>query len=319
LGSADAVVATSGQALRTTAQQAVPFYTVMVLDKGGKRTPATTCALIGAYGITGFVIDNGDPIQIGVFFESAANPEYWNMFYKAETTPILTKTGQTTLHGIFLDEQFRINTPILTNFINHTFYHGQMVDAVKTVAPSPNVLFFKELFNKKLGIPHNFAVVVVKESKSFIESGGNSMYNPATQHFAIELMEEAQCMLRSDECTANKDMSFASISPYKAEATMIQTEINHRGLKNCDALVSEVVQGIGRNGVFLTLPNAHHLTEFGTEPRRLLVEITRHRNSLAIIIPDGALAYENYNLNSEFEIFRSYIRNIKMLVEMAKT
>jgi hypothetical protein len=117
---------------------------------------------------------------MGVFFESVVNPEYWNMFYKAETTPILTKTGQITLHGIFLDEQFRINTPMLTNFINYIFYHGQMVDAVKTVTPLPNVLFFKELFNKKLGIPHNFAVVVVKESKSFIESGGNSMYNPAT-------------------------------------------------------------------------------------------------------------------------------------------
>jgi hypothetical protein len=116
-----------------------------------------------------------------------------------------------------------------------------MVDTVKTVTPLPNVLFFKELFNKKLSIPYNFAIVVIKESKSFIESGSNSMYNPATQYFVIELMEEAQYILRSDKCTANKDISFASISPYKAEATMIQTEINYRGLKNCNALVSEVV------------------------------------------------------------------------------
>jgi hypothetical protein len=116
-----------------------------------------------------------------------------------------------------------------------------MVDTVKTVAPLPNILFFKELFNKKLGISYNFAIVIIKESKSFIESGSNSIYNPATQYFAIELIEEAQYMLRSDECTANKDMSFTSISPYKAEAIMIQTEINYCGLKNCNALVSEVV------------------------------------------------------------------------------
>jgi hypothetical protein len=108
----------------------------------------------------------------------------------------------------------------------------------------------------------------------------------------------------------SEDSTIIDASKYKG---------NHRGLKNCDAFVSEVVQGIGRNGVFLTLPNAHHLTEFGTEPRRLLVEITRHREGLAIIIPDGALAWENYNLNSEFEMFRSHVRNIKLLVEMTKT
>jgi hypothetical protein len=131
--------------------------------------------------------------------------------------------------------------------------------------------------------------------------------------------KKAKRMLASDKCDADKNMSFASISPYKAEATMIQTEINHSGLKNCDSLVSEVVQGIGRNGVFLTLPNAHHLTEFGTEPRNFLVEITRHREGLAIIIPEGTLYWKNYNLNSEFEMYKSHVKNIKSLVEMAKT
>ena len=191
----------------------------MVLDEGGKRTPATTCALIGAYRISGFVIDSGDPIQMGVFFESAANPEYWNMFFKAMTTPILTKTGQTTLHRMFLDEQFRMHTPILTNFINHTFYHGQMVDAVKSATPSPNVKFFKDLFSKKLGIAHNFVVVVVKESKSFIESGGNSIYNPGTQHFAVELLQEAVHMLQSDECTRFVDRSTSANTPSIARPT----------------------------------------------------------------------------------------------------
>ncbi|PMD63961.1 uncharacterized protein K444DRAFT_626204 [Hyaloscypha bicolor E] len=131
--------------------------------------------------------------------------------------------------------------------------------------------------------------------------------------------KKAKRMLASDKCDADKNMSFASISPYKAEATMIQTEINHSGLKNCDSLVSEVVQGIGRNGVSLTLPNAHHLTEFGTEPCRFLVEITRHREGLAIIIPEGALYWKSYNLNSEFEMYKSHVKNIKSLVEMAKT
>ncbi|PMD67368.1 uncharacterized protein K444DRAFT_689992 [Hyaloscypha bicolor E] len=54
------------------------------------------------------------------------------------------------------------------------------------------------------------------------------------------------------------------------------------------------------------LPNAYYLTEFGTEPRRLLIEITRYHNSLAIIIPDGALAYENYNLNKRGHNARKY-------------
>jgi hypothetical protein len=96
-----------------------------------------------------------------------------------------------------------------------------LVDAVKSAAPSPNVKFFKDLFSKKLGIAHNFVVVVIKESKSFIESGGNSIYNPGTQHFAVELLQEAVYMLQSDEYTADRDMTLASISPYKAEATMI--------------------------------------------------------------------------------------------------
>ena len=290
----------------------------MVLDEGGKRTPTTTCALIGAYRISGFIIDNGDPIQMGVFCESASNPEYWNMFQKVLTTLILTKTGQTTLHGMFLDEQFRMHTPILTSFINHNFYHSQMVDAVKSVAPSANVKFFKDLFSDKLGVAHNFVVVIVKESKSFIESSSNSIYNPATQYFAIELMQEAVRRLQLAECTADRDMTIANITPYKAEATMVQTEINHRGLKNCDALVSEVVQGIGRNGVFLTLPNVQRLTEFGTEPRRLLVELTRHREGLAIIIPDGALEYENYGFSSEAEMYRGPMGKVKSLVDMAK-
>jgi hypothetical protein len=64
LATADAVVTIPRQALRTTAQQAVQSYTIIVLDEGGKRTPATTCALIGACRISGFVIDNGDLIQM---------------------------------------------------------------------------------------------------------------------------------------------------------------------------------------------------------------------------------------------------------------
>jgi hypothetical protein len=149
-------------------------------------------------------------------------------------------------------------------------------------------------------------------------------YNPSHLTLFPKLPHEvrekkAKRMLASDKCDADKNMSFASISPYKAEATMIQTEINHSGLKNCDSLVSEVVQGMGRNGVFLTLPNAHHLTEFGTEPRNFLVEITRHREGLAIIIPEGTLYWKNYNLNSEFEMYKSHVKNIKSLVEMAKT
>jgi hypothetical protein len=144
------------------------------------------------------------------------------MYYKAMTTLILTTTGQTALHGMFLDEQFRMHTPILTNSINYTFYHSQMVDAVKFAAPSPNVKLFKDLFNKKLGIAPNFVVVIVKESKSFIESGGNSMYNPGTQHFAIELMQEAVHMLQSDGCTADRNMSLASIGPYPQQSSHIE-------------------------------------------------------------------------------------------------
>jgi hypothetical protein len=48
--------------------------------------------------------------------------------------------------------------------------------------------FFKDLFNDKLSIMHNFVIVVVKESKSFIESSNNSIYNLVTQYFVIELI-----------------------------------------------------------------------------------------------------------------------------------
>jgi hypothetical protein len=123
-----------------------------------------------------------------------------------------------------------------------------------------------------------------------VESGGSSIYNLSTQYFVLELMKEAKCMIDSDIYKADKNISFVAISPYKAEATMIQMEINHSGLKNCDSLVSEVVQGIGRNGVFLILPNAHRLTQFGIEPCRFLVEITRYCEGLAVIILEGALS-----------------------------
>jgi hypothetical protein len=239
----------------------------MVLDEGGKRTPAITYTLIGTYRISGFVIDNRDPIQMGPFFEIANNYEFWNIFSKSQTMPILIKTGQATEYSIFLNKQFRIFTPILISYINHTFYYSQMVDTVKDIPLSANVDFFKGLFSKKLGISHNFIVLVIKDSKSLIESGSSSIYNLSTQYYMIELIKEAKRMLASDKYKANKNMTFAAISPYKAEATIIQTEINHTGLKNCNSLVSEVVQGIGRNGVFLTLLNAQRLTEFGTEPR----------------------------------------------------
>jgi len=48
----------------------------MVLNEGRKRTPTITYVLIGTYRISGFVINNGDPIQIRVFFKSTSNPEY---------------------------------------------------------------------------------------------------------------------------------------------------------------------------------------------------------------------------------------------------
>jgi hypothetical protein len=42
------------------------------------------------------------------------------------------------------------------------------------------VKFFKDLFNDKLGVTHNFVIVIVKELKSFVESSGNSIYNLVT-------------------------------------------------------------------------------------------------------------------------------------------
>jgi uncharacterized protein Veg len=48
----------------------------MVLNKGRKRTPTITYTLISTYRISGFIINNRDLIQIGVFFESISNPEY---------------------------------------------------------------------------------------------------------------------------------------------------------------------------------------------------------------------------------------------------
>jgi hypothetical protein len=141
-----------------------------------------------------------------------------------------------------------------------------MVDIIKDIPPSANIDFFKGLFSKKLGISYNFIVLVIKDSKSLIESGSSSIYNLSTQYYVIELIKEAKHILALDKYKADKNITFAAISPYKAKATIIQTEINYTGLKNCNSLVSEVIQGIGRNGIFLILPNAQCLTEFGIEP-----------------------------------------------------
>ena len=65
----------------------------------------------------------------------------------------------------------------------------------------------------------------------------------------------------------DKDITLVNITPYKAKAIIIQTEINYRGLENYNTLVSEVIQGIGRNSVFLILLNIYYLIEFSIEPR----------------------------------------------------
>jgi hypothetical protein len=314
---ADAVVATSGQALRTTAQKAVPAYTMIVLDEGGKRTPATTCAVVGAYTFD-FLVENGDNIQMGPVFKTARNPSFWNMFYQSQVRTILEGSGESSLDGMFLDEQFRMYTPQLTNYINYTFYHGQLIDATKNTPESSNVKFFRELFKKKFGIDSNIVVVLVRNSKSQVESGGTSIFNVATQYVVTELMKEARDMIDKKACGVEQNLTLAAISPYKAEATMIQTEINASRLQNCDSLVSEVVQGITRNGVFLSLPNSKCLSGFGTQGDRYLVEISRHREGFALIIPEGALDHENYQLQNEGDMYNHRIRNIKMLTEMAK-
>lgn len=219
---------------------------------------------------------------------------------------------------MFLDEQFRIYTLVLTSFINYNFYYSQIINTIKSIAPLLNIKFFKDLFSDKLGITYNFVVIVVKELKSFTESSSNSIYNLSTQYFVIELIQDIVYRLQSNEYTIDRDMTLVNITPYKAKAIIIQTEINYRGLKNYNALVSEVVQGISRNGIFLILLNTYYLIEFSTEPRRLLIKLTRYRKGLAIIIPDGALVQENYNLNSEAEIYRSHVSRVKSLVDIVK-
>ncbi len=106
------------------------------------------------------------------------------------------KAGQSSLHGMFLDEQFRMFTPALMDYINQTFYHGQMIDATRGFPNTPNVKFFRELF-KKFRIENNLVVVLVKNSTSQAESGGKSIYNLGTQYFITELMKEARKITRT--------------------------------------------------------------------------------------------------------------------------
>jgi len=48
-------------------------------------------------------------------------------------------------------------------------------------------------------------------------------------------------MLESGKYNTSKNISFAAISPYKAKATIIQTEINYARLENYNSLISEVI------------------------------------------------------------------------------
>jgi hypothetical protein len=114
-----------------------------------------------------------------------------------------------------------------------------------------------------------------------------------------------------------KDLLVTCICAYKAESTMIKLELETFKDPNFEALVAKVTQGIGRDVIVLTIPNAKSFTKFVTERRRLLVELSRHKIALLLIMAKEALTYKSYNLRDEHDLLKSEFGLLKSLFDFA--
>jgi len=317
LRSADVIVTTSAQALRSTFQEAVQHINILALDEGAKRSPATTYALIGAYKFD-LLIDNGDIRQQGPFCRTANNPEFWNPFWRVLTYSTLHRAIDSSVPTMYLNEQFRMHTHALTQWISQKYYGGMMLDGTLGKPTPPEVPFMSKVFNDLFGINDNFGIVLVQDSRSQIEDAGTSVFNLTTQQIALRVFNHIIKEKASTKLEIKKDLSVTCISAYKAEATMIELEVETFKDPNLESLVAEVVQGIGRDVVIVIIPNAKTFTKFVSEKRRLLVELSRHKIALLVIMSQEALDYCSYGFKDENAFLKSEFGLLKSLLEFAK-
>ncbi|KAL2071506.1 hypothetical protein VTL71DRAFT_12741 [Oculimacula yallundae] len=252
LQSADVIVTTLGQALRSTVHEAVPAVSMILLDEGCKRSLETTLAVIGAYEFQ-VLADNGDNNQIGVFSQTQGE-DTWNPMKKVVITTLLGRTIKDEVRNMVLYEQHRMWTHDFTAFLSDEYYNGQMVDGtlarLAASGPPPEVTFCENVIENMFGLRTNILVVLLKGSRS--EQADHSVFNRATQLCVLNTVKAFNEALESNEAAKskptaetpslniNEPFTITCLSPYNAEASMIDLSLDKLDNKNFSSMLYDI-------------------------------------------------------------------------------
>ncbi|KAK0114920.1 hypothetical protein ONS96_013395 [Cadophora gregata f. sp. sojae] len=199
-------------------------------------------------------------------------------------------------------------TPAITSFASHEWYRNTLSDGTTGLSQPAGLEFVRQVFHRAFGIAQNFVVLVVPDTRSMKDE--KSLYNRHTQQIAFNTFMTFKEALTANELKGDNavkladDFKVMAIYPYKAEADMLAVQLDKIGDRIFSSITEAVSQGIGASVLILTIPNAQRLTSFVCDSNRFLVEITRHKLGLVVIVASDALKSDFYGFEYEVELIQ---------------
>jgi hypothetical protein len=183
------------------------------------------------------------------------------------------------------------------------------VAAESSVAVEKSVVevrFGYEFIEGKFGVKDNWVVVTVEGSRSSIEDNGTSMLNAAHELLVMEYIHDLIDSLDGTQLAFDKTkFTTKVICPYTAQVNRVRNQLLGLGDGRFVSLTGKVIQGVEGHAVILHIPNARSWTEFVNDKRDLLVELTRQRYILIVIISGECVLPASYGLKNKWQMSRS--------------
>jgi hypothetical protein len=318
---ADIEIATVAGALRPAfrANRQDRHYAIITVDEAAKSVPQYFHAIVGFYAPSLFYMMLGDCNQSLPFQMSVQALDYINSKYKTSRYSALQrlKDGGHPIFTVYV--QFRMFTETFFPHVSAHWYNGQMEDGTRAFPEPVEVAFSRDFNKKKFGINDNWVIVKTSGSFSKKEDSGTSMANLAHEILAMEYCGDLRDHLNDTELKFDKSkFTTKYIAPYKAQVNNMKNRLIEFDDRRFSALTGKVIQGVEGSAVILDFPNGKSWTEFVNDSRDVLVEVTRHRYLLIIIMSASCLVPANYQLDSHYRLLQSpKAKNILALYDYA--